>query len=76
MTLTCATRETTTTPRAICAEWRAEPALDDILSDPVVHMVMARDGLDPDDVRRFIETTADRIRNGWPASAALPARVS
>lgn len=31
-----------------------EPALADVFADPIVRLVMARDGLDPEEVRRFV----------------------
>lgn len=41
---------------------QGEPALADILQDPVVLMVLQRDSLDRDDVRRFLDQAADRLR--------------
>lgn len=33
---------------------RGEPALRDVLADPLVHLVMARDRLSPDQVRDWL----------------------
>lgn len=49
-----------------------EPALDDILSDPVVRMVMRRDRLDPADVRRFIVETAENLKSGRDRVSRVP----
>ena len=32
-----------------------EPTLADVFADPIIRLVMARDGLDPDDVHRFVK---------------------
>ena len=37
-------------------------ALDDLLADPIVHLVMRRDGIDEDTVRRFVRDSAKRLR--------------
>ena len=37
-------------------------AVDDLLSDPIVQLVMRRDGIDEDTVRRFIQDSARRLR--------------
>ncbi|WP_162937531.1 hypothetical protein [Indioceanicola profundi] len=38
-----------------------EPKLHELLDDPLVRLVMARDGLSPDEVRRVVEATSDRL---------------
>lgn len=38
-----------------------EPKLHELLDDPIVRLVMARDGLSPDQVRRVVEDTSDRL---------------
>jgi hypothetical protein len=51
--------------RRCAPDWRdpaAEPRLDDILSDPVVRLLMRRDGLDPADVRRMMVAKAADLR--------------
>jgi hypothetical protein len=35
--------------------WHGEPTLDEILSDPIVCKLMARDGVDPHAVRTMLE---------------------
>ena len=45
-----------------------EPSVDELLSDPIVHQVMARDGLTPGQVRGHLDTAARRLRR--PAARA------
>ena len=52
-----------------------EPALDEVLDDPIVRLVMARDRLPPEEVRAHVEAVAARL--GWrrePGLAELPHR--
>jgi len=45
--------------------WRTgEPSLDEALADPIVHLLMARDRLRPDQVRPLMETARDRLAGG------------
>ncbi len=39
-----------------------EPALDDMLADPIVRILMERDGLSEDSVRRVFRDAAKRLR--------------
>jgi hypothetical protein len=39
-----------------------EPALDDMLADPIVRMLMEHDGLSEDSVRRVFQEAAKRLR--------------
>lgn len=39
-----------------------EPALDDLLDDPLVHLVLARDGLERADVRARMTRAAAALR--------------
>lgn len=57
---------------AACLAMGAEPALDEILADPMVRLVMRRDRLDPDDVRRFMVEQAALLRDGRDGSAEIP----
>jgi hypothetical protein len=34
--------------------WHGEPTLDEILSDPIVRKLMARDGVDPHPIRMML----------------------
>jgi hypothetical protein len=34
---------------------QGEPTLEDVLSDPTVHVLMERDDVDPDDLRALLE---------------------
>ena len=38
-----------------------EPALDEVLGDPIVRLVMARDRLPPGEVRAHVEAVAARL---------------
>jgi hypothetical protein len=37
-----------------------EPSLDDMLSDPIVHLLMGSDGVQPADVRRALFSAMQR----------------
>ncbi len=39
-----------------------EPSLDDMLKDPIVRLVMKRDGLSEDAVRAVFKDAAERLR--------------
>jgi hypothetical protein len=41
---------------------RPEPSLDDLLDDPILHAVLARDGLTVEEVRRFLNEMKQRLR--------------
>jgi len=47
-----------------------EPALDEVLADPIVHLVMRRDGIGPSELRAAIEV-ARTILARRAASARL-----
>jgi hypothetical protein len=40
---------------------RREPQMDDVLSDPVVRLVMARDGVTLDDMRDVVSSARSRL---------------
>lgn len=40
-----------------------EPALAEVLADPVVHLVMRRDGVSPCELRRVIVTAQSKLRS-------------
>lgn len=40
-----------------------EPTLDELLRDPIVHLVMRRDGINEDTVRRFVREAALNLRS-------------
>jgi len=42
-----------------------EPSLDDLLNDPILHALLARDGLTVEEVRSFLEEMKQRLQ---PAS--------
>jgi hypothetical protein len=48
----------------------AELTLDDMLADPIVHLVMQRDGLDEAELRALIHKVALRFRQAEPRSFA------
>ena len=41
---------------------RPEPSLDDLLNDPILHALLARDGLKVEEVRRFLDEMKQRLR--------------
>jgi hypothetical protein len=41
---------------------KPEPSLDDLLSDPILHALLARDGLTVEEVRRFLDEMKRRLR--------------
>jgi hypothetical protein len=41
---------------------RLEPSLDDLLDDSIMHILLTRDGLTVDEVRRFLEEMKHRLR--------------
>ncbi|MFM2045916.1 MAG: hypothetical protein RLY86_4492 [Pseudomonadota bacterium] len=43
------------------ADLLREPTLHQLIDDPLVRLVMARDGLSPDEVRRVMEAAATRL---------------
>jgi hypothetical protein len=38
-----------------------EPTLDDVLSDPTIRVLMARDDVDPDDLRTLLEDVKNAL---------------
>jgi CBS domain-containing protein len=48
----------------------AELTLNDMLADPIVHLVMQRDGLDEAELRALIHKVAQRLRQAEPRSFA------
>jgi hypothetical protein len=43
------------------ARWTREPSLDELLSDPVLHAVVRRDGLTVETVRSFARDMGRRL---------------
>ena len=41
--------------------YRSEPSIDDMLNDPIVHLVMVRDNIHQDDVKRLMLDVAARL---------------
>ena len=41
---------------------KPEPSLDDLLDDPIMHALLARDGLTVDEVRRFLDEMKRRLQ--------------
>ena len=50
-----------------------EPSLDDLLSDPVTRMVMARDGFSDEAVRTLLQETRLRLMTRNNAARAVAA---
>lgn len=40
---------------------RPEPSLDELFDDPILHAVLARDGLKAEEVRRFLDEMKRRL---------------
>jgi hypothetical protein len=56
---------TPTQTRRAFDPWRSgEPDLDDVLADPIVHQLMARDRLRPDQVRPLMEQARHTLARG------------
>jgi len=51
-----------------------EPALEEVMADPVVHLVMRRDGLTAKDVRAVLETVRRQHARGRERGGAEQAR--
>lgn len=49
-------------------ELEAEFSLDDMLADPIVHLVMRRDGVEETEVRALARRVARRLRMAEPRS--------
>jgi hypothetical protein len=48
---------------------QGEPTLEDVFSDPTVHVLMERDDVDPDDLRMFLEDVKSALEGqGVPAT--------
>jgi hypothetical protein len=41
--------------------WHDEPRLDELLNDPMLHMLLARDGISADELHMLIERTRQRL---------------
>ena len=41
--------------------WHDEPGLDELLDDPTLHLLLARDGVSADELRSLIERTRQRL---------------
>jgi hypothetical protein len=41
---------------------KPEPSLDDLLNDPILYALLARDGLTVEEVRRFLDEMKRRLR--------------
>ena len=48
--------------RLALSDKRPEPSLDDLLNDPILHALLARDGLEVEEVRRFLDVMKQRLR--------------
>jgi hypothetical protein len=53
-----------------------EPDLEEVLGDPIVHMLLARDGLSHGDLREVVAEARQRLRCEYrpPACAQPPER--
>jgi hypothetical protein len=41
--------------------WHDEPRLDELLNDPTLHLLLARDGVSAEELRILIERTRQRL---------------
>ena len=48
--------------RRAVSDRRPEPSLDDLLNDPILHALLARDGLKVEEVRQFLDEMKQRLR--------------
>jgi hypothetical protein len=56
-----------------------EPTLEDVLSDPTVHVLMERDDVDPDDLRALLENVRTTLEGriwGVCLKARLPTGIA
>jgi hypothetical protein len=56
------------------AAWNAagpEPALEDLLYDPIVELLMRRDRIGRDDIRRAVDYARQRLESAYPRPTAL-----
>ena len=51
-----------------------EPTLEDLFADPIVRLLMERDGVDPDDLRMFLDDVRSTLDIASPASISAPRR--
>jgi hypothetical protein len=49
---------------------QGEPTLDEVFSDPTVHVLMERDDVDPDDLRTLLED----VRSALEGEGVSPTR--
>jgi len=59
-------------------QWiKGEPTIREVVSDPIVHLVMQRDGLTPADLRKAILTAQIRMRRspGMKLTAGRDSRI-
>lgn len=43
-------------------ELRGEPAIEDVLADPLIRLVMARDGITSESLRQLVQDASRRLR--------------
>lgn len=52
--------------------WNGEPTLDEILSEPIVQLLMRRDGIDDRSIRRLQRCASLGLRLIWAERACPP----
>ena len=52
--------------------WSHEPSIEEILSEPIFQMVMARDGVTVGALRKVVEETRSRLDRRQKRPARLP----
>lgn len=54
---------------------QGEPEIEEMLRDPIVHLVMARDGLTPQGLRRILRASGARLMAAPGRAAAAEPRA-
>ena len=58
--------------------WHVEPRLDEVLNDPILHLLRARDGVSEPELRALIERARQRVLSRpaiAPGSAGAASRA-
>ena len=61
---------------AIMTEYEREPTLEDVLADPLVHALMARDRVDAEEVRALLERLRSAEKRRPPGGRSIGLRHS
>jgi hypothetical protein len=50
-----------------------EPTVEELFADPIMHLILNRDGLQEGDVRAVVERAKDTLRQSRKPSVSVPA---